>query len=116
MCVGDGVGGGGGLCMCSCATKVKKRGREEEEQQGRRSVGVTEGSSLHKYPRFIGKCVCPRQELIEPAKPAREHVTTIDSEIQTWRSNANFSNYQIWLTVVCTYSVYTWGLCKSCKV
>ena len=44
------------------------------------------------------------QELIEPA---REHVTTMDSEIQTWRSDANFSNYQIWLTIVCACSVYT---------
>ena len=37
-------------------------------------------------------------------------MTTIDSEIQTWRSNAIFSNYQIWLTVVCACSVYTWGM------
>jgi len=28
-----------------------------------------------------------------PAKPAREHATTIDSEIQTWRLDANFSGY-----------------------
>ena len=52
------------------------------------------------------------QELIEPAKPVREHVTTIDSEIQTWRSDANFRNYQIWLIVVCACSVYMWG-CKQ---
>jgi len=36
------------------------------------------------------------QEHIEPAKPAREHVTTIDSEIQTWLPDTNFSNIQIW--------------------
>ena len=36
------------------------------------------------------------QEQIEPAKPAREHVTTIDSEIQTWQPDTNFSNIQIW--------------------
>ena len=39
-----------------------------------------------------------QQEHIEPAKPARkrEHVTHIDSEIQTWLPDANFSNIQIW--------------------
>ena len=36
------------------------------------------------------------QEPIEQAKPAREHVTTIDSKIQTWRPDANFRNNQIW--------------------
>ena len=36
------------------------------------------------------------QEHIEPAKPAREHVTTIDGEIQTWLPDTNFSNMQIW--------------------
>jgi len=36
------------------------------------------------------------QEHIEPAKPAREHVTTIDGEIQTWLLDTNFSNIQIW--------------------
>ena len=36
------------------------------------------------------------QEHIEPAKPAREHVTTIDGEIQTWLPDTNFSNIQIW--------------------
>ena len=30
------------------------------------------------------------QEHIEPAKPAREHVTTIDGEIQTWLPGTNF--------------------------
>jgi len=30
------------------------------------------------------------------AKPVREHVTTIDSEIQTWLPDTNFSNIQIW--------------------
>ena len=36
------------------------------------------------------------QEHIEPVKPAREHVTTVDSEIQTWLPDTNFSNIQIW--------------------
>ena len=36
------------------------------------------------------------QERIEPAKPARQHATTIDGEIQIWRPDANFSNHQIW--------------------
>jgi len=36
------------------------------------------------------------QEHIEPAKPAREHMTTIDGEIQTWLPDTNFSNIQIW--------------------
>jgi len=36
------------------------------------------------------------QEHIEPAKPAREHVTTIDGEIQTWLPDTNFSSIQIW--------------------
>ena len=36
------------------------------------------------------------QEHIEPVKPAREHVTTVDSEIQTWLPETNFSNIQIW--------------------
>jgi len=36
------------------------------------------------------------QEHIEPAKPAREHVTTIDGKIQTWLPDTNFSNIQIW--------------------
>ena len=30
------------------------------------------------------------QERIEPPKAAREHVTTINSEIQTWRPDATF--------------------------
>ena len=34
-----------------------------------------------------------QQEHIEPA---REHVTTIDSEIQTWLLDTKFSNIQIW--------------------
>ena len=37
--------------------------------------------------------VSTNQEHIEPA---REHVTTIDSEIQTWLPDTNFSNIQIW--------------------
>ena len=32
----------------------------------------------------------------EGAKLAREHVTTIDGEIQTWLPDTNFSNIQIW--------------------
>ena len=36
-----------------------------------------------------------RQEYIELAKPAREHVTSIAGEIQTWWLSANFSNRQI---------------------
>ena len=28
-------------------------------------------------------------------KPAREHATTIDSEIQRWHPDANFRNHQI---------------------
>ena len=40
------------------------------------------------------------QELIEPAKPAREHVTSaylsIDGEIQTWRPYAEISITRIW--------------------
>ena len=36
-------------------------------------------------------------ECIELAKPGREHVTTIDGEIQTWLPDANFSNNQIWI-------------------
>ena len=66
---------------------------------------VTSGE-IYIFHRCAGSYL--NQELIEPAKPAREHVTTIDSEIQTWRSDANFSNYQIWLTVVCACSVYTY--------
>jgi len=37
-----------------------------------------------------------KQEHIEPAKPAREHVTTVDSEIQTRLPDTTFSNIQIW--------------------
>ena len=29
-------------------------------------------------------------------KPVREHVTTIDGEIQTWLPDTNFNNIQIW--------------------
>ena len=36
------------------------------------------------------------QEHIEPAKPTREHVTTINGEIQTRLPDTNFSNIQIW--------------------
>ena len=36
------------------------------------------------------------QERIEPANSAREHVTTIDGEIQTRLPDAKFSNNQIW--------------------
>ena len=40
------------------------------------------------------------QELIEPAKPAREHVTSayrsINGEIQTWRPYAKSSITRIW--------------------
>ncbi len=40
------------------------------------------------------------QEHIEPAKPAREHVTpythNINGEIQTWRTLTIYSSYQIW--------------------
>ena len=36
------------------------------------------------------------QEHIEPAKLAREHVTTIDGEIQTWLPDTNISNIQTW--------------------
>ena len=43
-----------------------------------------------------GVYVVCMQEHIEPAKPAREHVTTIDGEIQTWLPDTNFSNIQIW--------------------
>ena len=32
------------------------------------------------------------QQRIEPTKPAREHVTAINCEIQTWQSAADFSN------------------------
>ncbi len=39
-------------------------------------------------------------ERIEPAKPAREHVTpythNVNSEIQTWRTLTIYSSYQIW--------------------
>ena len=44
----------------------------------------------------FGAPFCFHQEHIEPAKPAREHVTTIDGEIQTWLPDTNFSNIQIW--------------------
>ena len=44
--------------------------------------------------------VQPYQELIEPAKPAREHVTSayrsINGEIQTWRPYAKSSITCIW--------------------
>jgi len=36
------------------------------------------------------------QEHIELAKLAREHVTTIGGEIQTWLLDTNFSDIQIW--------------------
>ncbi len=40
------------------------------------------------------------QERIEPAKPAREHVTpythNVNGEIQTWRTLTIYSSYQIW--------------------
>ena len=49
------------------------------------SSNYTPGSRPYSY-----------QEHIEPAKPAREHVTTIDGEIQTWLPDTNFSNIQIW--------------------
>ena len=42
------------------------------------------------------------QERIEPAKPAREHASSIDGEIQTRYPDANFSNHQIW-------NIYTRG-------
>ena len=35
------------------------------------------------------------QEHIEQAKPARERVSTVDSEMQTWRLDVIFSNHQI---------------------
>ncbi len=49
-------------------------------------------------------CVLPivslTQERIEPAKPAREHVTpythNVNGEIQTWRTLTIYSSYQIW--------------------
>ena len=41
-------------------------------------------------------CIVSWQEHIEPAKPAREHVTSIDSDIQTWLPDTNFNNIQIW--------------------
>ena len=48
----------------------------------------------------IIKCFCSHQELIEPAKPAREHVTAhydyVDGEIQTWPSYSKCSNIRVW--------------------
>ena len=48
----------------------------------------------------ILKCFCSHQELIEPAKPAREHVTAhydyVDGEIQTWPSYSKCSNIRVW--------------------
>ena len=47
-------------------------------------------------------CTTDVQERIEPVKPAREHASSIDGEIQTRRPDANFSNHQIW-------NIYTRG-------
>ena len=38
----------------------------------------------------------------ECIKPAREHASSIDGEIQTRQPDANFSNHQIW-------NIYTRG-------
>ena len=35
------------------------------------------------------------QEHIEQAKPVREHISNVNSEIQTWRPDVIFSNHQI---------------------
>ena len=37
---------------------------------------------------------------VEPAKPAREHATSIDRKIQTQHPGAIFSNHQIWITLL----------------
>ena len=55
---------------------------------GQDVVGCTVAEFGSRWTRL--QAYTNNQELIEPAKPAREHVTTIDSEIQTWRSDANF--------------------------
>ena len=95
---GRGGGGGGGLHVYMY-----------EGQSSENVMRLQDPPQVGCLSTHTVKSTVYGQELIEPA---REHVTTIDSEIQTWRSDHNFSNYQIWLTVVCACSVYTWG-CKQ---
>jgi len=48
-----------------------------------------------EWERELVSVLILNQEHIEPAKPAREQVTTIDGEIQTWLLDTNFSNIHI---------------------
>ena len=43
------------------------------------------------------------------AELVRDHVTTINSEIQTWWPDFNFSDYQIWTSAVKILGLTQWN-------